>query len=57
MGSASSKPPIPELGEPKIDLAPSRVATVRHESGPDVDIAYRVFREELKVAENGGVVV
>ena len=57
MGSASSKPPIPELEEPKIDLAPSRVATVSHEFGPDVEIAYRVFREELKDAENGGVVV
>jgi len=53
MGAKSS---VPELGEPKIGLEPSRVVKVNHEDGA-VDIAYRVFREELKDTENGGVVV
>lgn len=56
MGSTFLTPPVPELEEPKIELVPTRVTTVKHESGLDVDIAYCVFREDLKDSKNGVVV-
>lgn len=48
--------PVPKLGVPRIGLVPYRVTKLKCESGSEVDIAYRVFREELKDAKNGVVV-
>lgn len=55
MGCGCSEPETPKLGQPTIELEPSRVVTVNHDAG-SVDIAYRVFREDLKDGENGVVV-
>jgi pimeloyl-ACP methyl ester carboxylesterase len=56
MGCGASLPPVPELGPPKIDLAPPRVTKLHRGSGKELDIAYRVFREDLKDAKQGVVV-